>query len=154
MTDHFNIVDLFFQATRKNPGKTAIVYKNKAISFGALQNQVIETAHYFSAKGIVEDDRVLILVPMGNDLYRIVLALFKIGATAVFIDEWVSLKRLRECCKVVSCKAMIGVAKARLLALFASELKKIPIKLGVKYVKNNSARLNTEFTVTKKVIPH
>ena len=147
--DAFNITDLFFNAVKKDPVKIAIIYKKNRISFGELEKQVTETVHYFLEKGITNGDRVLILVPMSIHLYRIVLALFKIGVTAVFIDEWVSKKRLEECCRIVQCKAMIGVFKAKVFVLFSSELKKIPIKLGVKYVINASD-LNKTFPGTKK----
>ncbi len=150
MSDTFNIVDLFFQAAKRNPGKTAIIFKKSKISFGELEKQVTETAHFFLRKGINKGDRVLILVPMSIDLYRVVLALLKIGATAVFLDEWVSKKRMEECCKIVQCKALIGIFKARVFTFFSSELSKIPIKLGVKYVTGNSSDLNKTFSVTKK----
>ncbi len=138
MNDAFNIVDLFAEAAKKNPNKAAIIFENKTISFGELEMQVTETSYYFIAKGIEKGDRVFVLVPMSINLYRIVLALFKIGATAVFIDEWVSSKRMQECCKVVQCKAMIGIFKIRLLSNFLPELRKIPIRLGVNYTAAHS----------------
>lgn len=140
MTDtHFNIVDLFFASAKKYPKKTAIVYKKEEISFSELEKQINDTANYFISKGIEKGDRVLIFVPMSLDLYRSVLALFKIGAVAVFLDEWVSIKRLELCCEVAQCKAFIGIFKARVLAMFSGELRKIPIKLGASYtrIENN-----------------
>ncbi|EHQ30282.1 AMP-binding protein [Mucilaginibacter paludis] len=129
----FNITDLFFEAAKKHPLKTAIIAQGKRIHFGGLAAEVERTAQYFLKKGIGKGDRVLVFVPMGVNLYRIVLALFKIGATAVFLDEWVSKQRMEECCKVAQCKAFIGIAKARILAFLSAELRKIPIKLGVGY---------------------
>ncbi|MGI8583241.1 MAG: AMP-binding protein, partial [Chitinophagaceae bacterium] len=149
MIDTFNIADLFFRAAKRNAGKTAIIFKESKISFADLERRVMDSAHYFLKKGINKGDRVLILVPMSIDLYRIVLALFKIGATAVFLDEWVSKKRMEECCRIVNCKAMIGIFKARIFSFFSSELRKIPIKLGVEY-SGNIDDINKIFTVTKK----
>lgn len=134
MENNFNITDLFYQSAKKFPDKTAIIYKEKKISFAELEKQVNDTAAYFHTRGINKGDRVLIFVPMSLNLYRSVLALFKIGAVAVFLDEWVSMKRLEICCEVAQCKAFIGIFKARVLALFSSELRKIPIKLGTSYV--------------------
>ncbi len=147
MTEAFNIVDLFSDAAKKYPLKTAIIYKNRAISFSEFEKQVADTACYFISKGIGKSDRVLVFVPMSINLYRIVLALFKIGATAVFLDEWVSKKRMEECCKVAQCKAFIGIFKARILAMFSTELQKIPIRLGTVYSSDNS---NNVFPVTLK----
>ncbi len=133
-----NIVSLFYEAAKKYPNKAAIIYENQAISFAELERDVQQQAAYFQQKGIEKGDRVLIFVPMSLDLYRIVLALFSIGATAVFLDEWVSFKRLELCCEVAQCKAFIGGWKVRLLAFFSSKLRKMPIKLDLDYDKNSS----------------
>ncbi|MEO6638684.1 MAG: AMP-binding protein, partial [Ginsengibacter sp.] len=129
MNEAFNITSLFAEAAKKNPGKTAIIFKDKKISFTELEKQIDKTAQYFLSKKIGKGDRVLIFLPMSIHLYRIVLALFKIGAIAVFLDEWVSKKRMEECCKVAECKAFIAIFKVRLLSNFSNELRKIPIKL-------------------------
>src|ERR1700747_541143 len=100
LSEHFNIVELFFTAAQKHPERIAIIYKNREITFNELAEQVKNTACYFRNEGIEKGDRVLVFVPMNIDLYRIVLALFSIGATAVFLDEWVNKKRMEECCKV------------------------------------------------------
>ena len=139
MSEDFNITDLFFEAAAKFPGKPAIIYKDEVISFGAFAKEVDQTAAHFVKKGIMKGDRVMIFVPMSIDLYRIVLALFRIGATAVFLDEWVSKARMEECCKVAQCKAFIGGFKARALAMLSKELRKIPIKPGIKKVSGETS---------------
>ena len=129
----FNIADLFFDTAKKHPQKTAIIFHDKRVLFGELEKQVYDTAQFFLKKGIGKSDRVLVFVPMSIDLYRIVLAIFKIGATAVFLDEWVSRKRMEKCCEIAQCKAFIGIFKARSLSLLSTELRKIPVKLGLGY---------------------
>jgi olefin beta-lactone synthetase len=143
MDKNFNIVDLFFDAAGKYPGHIAIIDKKRQVTFLELGNEVQDTACYFLKKGIRQGDRVLVFVPMCIGLYRIVLALFKIGATAVFLDEWVNKKRMEECCKIAQCRAFIGIPKAHILSFFSSELRKIPIRLGTKFtpgLKNNLAK--------------
>lgn len=133
LPDRFNITDLFHEAARINPGKPAIIYREKRISFGALETAVTQTAAHFLRKGIRKGDRVLVFVPMSDDLYRTVLALFRIGAVAVFLDEWVSVKRLVECCRLAQCAAFIGTFKGRVLARLLPGLRSIPLHLGLKY---------------------
>jgi acyl-CoA synthetase (AMP-forming)/AMP-acid ligase II len=147
MMEPFNIVDLFYASAKKHPDKTAIIYKGQKISFGEFQQQVTATSAYFLKKGIKKGDRVMLFVPMSFDLYRIVLALFRIGATAVFLDEWVNKKRMEECCKVAQCQAFIGIFKARILSFFSSELRKIPIHLGLGYSASDS---HENFPATSK----
>jgi acyl-CoA synthetase (AMP-forming)/AMP-acid ligase II len=123
------------ESAEKYPDHVAIYYRDQSITYKDLAKAVKETAATFAAKGIQPGDRVLIFVPMSIDLYRSVLALFYMGATAVFLDEWVSKKRMELCCKIADCKAFIGIFKARVFAFFSKELKQIPIKLGTKYSK-------------------
>ncbi|PWL28926.1 MAG: AMP-dependent synthetase [Fluviicola sp. XM-24bin1] len=127
-----NISQLFLDAAEKYPDRLAIIDPKQGISYADLQKDVLETAAYFRSKGIQKGDRVLVFVPMSVDLYRIVLALFYCGATAVFLDAWVNKKRLELCCQIADCKGFIGVPKARIFAWFSRELRRIPIKLAMK----------------------
>ena len=117
--EHFNIVNLFFKSAEQFPEKAAIICKDETITFGVLKQQVEDTSDYFLGKGIRKGDRVMIFVPMGFDLYRTVLALLNIGATVVFLDEWVNKKRMEACCEIAQCKAFIGIFKARFFSLFS-----------------------------------
>ncbi len=130
-----NVIEYLHVNAREYPDKVAIQHKGRFITYASLEEDVLQTAAYFQTKGIHKGDRVLVFVPMSIDLYRIVLALFKIGATAVFLDEWVSKERMELCCKIAECKAFIGIWKARLFSYFSEELRKIPIKLRVDYEK-------------------
>ena len=127
-----NISELFISAAKSYPNKIAIIDPKGSITYSDLEKEVRKTAAYFQKKGIKQRDRVLVFVPMGIDLYRIVLALFYIGATAVFLDEWVNKKRLDLCCKLADCKGFIGVFKAQFYSFFLKELRQIPIKLKLK----------------------
>lgn len=125
-----NVTSLFFLQAELHPDTIALIDREeKTTSFGELAQEVIRTAAALKAKGIEKGDRVLIFIPMSIDLYRVVLALFYLGATAVFLDEWVNKKRLALCCELVSCKAMIGSRKALFLTWFLAPLRKLPIRL-------------------------
>lgn len=141
MSKEFNISNLFFEAAKNYPNHIAIIHNNNKIDYKELAAQVKNTAQYLLSKGIRKGDRVLIFIPMSMDLYRVVLAIFSIGATAVFLDEWVSVKRMETCCKVAECKGFIGIFKARVIALFSSELRKIPIQLSSNFKTCNKQQL-------------
>ncbi|MCB0429454.1 MAG: AMP-binding protein [Flavobacteriales bacterium] len=125
-----NIAQLFLEAARKYPDHAAIIQGDRQIRYDQLAEQVRSTAGYFRKKGIKPGDRVLVFVPMGIDLYRIVLALFYMGAVAVFLDEWVSRERLALCCRMADCKAFVAGGKVRFLARFIQPVRKIPIWIG------------------------
>ncbi len=128
-----NIIHHFLHQAQIYPNKAAIIDPKHSITFSQLQKDIENTATYFHQKGIRAGDRVLIFVPMSVALYRIVLAIFYMGATAVFLDEWVSKKRMEICCEVADCKAFIAGKKVRLLSLLSKQLRNIPIHLGTKY---------------------
>jgi olefin beta-lactone synthetase len=127
-----NIVSLFLNASKKTPHKIAIIDKEESISFAELEQHVIKRAAFLVNKGIQERDKVFVFIPMSINLYINILAIFYIGAVAVFIDEWVSLKRLGMCATLTKCKAYIGGGwKLKALSWFSKPLKAIPLKLSV-----------------------
>ncbi|MGV3761929.1 AMP-binding protein [Parapedobacter sp.] len=138
MENPFNIVSLFLDAAAKYPEKTAIADRDGAtITFSELAKDVQQTAAYFDRKGVRKGDRVLLFVSMGIDLYRNVLALFYVGATLVFVDQWSKLDRLDSCCRLADCKAFVGNWKAHLLRFFSKGIGRIPIKLGLSLTAGN-----------------
>ena len=127
-----NITKLFLDTADRLPDKKAIVEKNGEITFGELKQEVLQTAAYFRKKGIEKGDRVMVFIPMSIELYKVVLSLFYIGATAVFLDEWVNKKRLEICCQLANCKGFIGTGKAQFLRVISKEVRKVPIFLKTK----------------------
>lgn len=138
MNETFNISELFYEAARLHPDRLALIDGEHQVTYAALQKQVDETVQDYIRSGLKKGDRVLVFVPMSTDLYRIVLALFRMGAVAVFLDEWVSKKRMEICCNIAGCKAFVGVTKVHLLRLFSKELRKIPIVLKLRTVQTGA----------------
>lgn len=126
-----NITSLFLHAASQYSEETAIIEGDEQITYKQLEWEVKNYAAYLLRKGIQPGDRILIFVPMSIDLYKIVLAIFHIGAVAVFLDEWVNLQRMELCCKVAKCKALIAPWKYRIVSVFSKELRSIPIKLNI-----------------------
>ena len=148
--EEMNCVQHFFDAAKNFPDHQAIIAEGNSISYADLKGEVIATVRYFEAMGIRSGDRVLVFVPMSVDLYRIVLALFSMGATAVFLDEWVSKKRLEMCCKIADCTGFIGITKAHILRFFSKELRAIPVKLKIRH----SFKSDKQFELFSPTIDH
>lgn len=128
-----NITSVFLEQAQLRPDSIALIDRDDTtITYRQLADSVKQTAAHLQKKGIHRGDRVLIFIPMSIDLYRTVLALFYLGATVVFLDEWVNKKRLALCCELVSCKAMIGSRKALLLTWFLPPLRRLPIRLDTR----------------------
>ena len=126
-----NIITAFLDAAARDPDAVALVQDGKAIRYGELRAQVVETAAQLQSRGIAQGDRVLLFVPMSLTLYRVVLALFYLGASPVFLDEWVSIARLKACLEVAPCKALIAKRGFLLLSFFVASTRRIPIRIAV-----------------------
>ncbi len=125
-----NINHLFQESCKRFPDKIALKEKNNTLTFKELHQKVNERSTLFLTKDIQLGDRVLVLTPVSIDLYINLLALFEIGAIAVFLDQWSDKKRLLQACKTVSCKAMIASKKIRFLSLFFKEGRKIKLRFS------------------------
>ena len=133
-----NVASLFLNAAKKYPQHIAIVDQKSSITYQDLEKEVRSTAAYFYKKGIRPSHRVMVFVPMSIELYKTVLALFYLGATAVFLDEWVNRKRLELCCEIADCQGFIASNKIHVLSLISKQIRKIPIKLSISKTINQS----------------
>lgn len=129
-----NIISRFIEAAEKYPDTIAIIDGKRNITYAQLLEDIKQCACQLQEKGLKKGDSMIIFIPMGIDLYRTVLACFYIGAVAVFVDEWVNLKRLELCCEIANCKAFAGTWKARLIRIISKKIRQIPINF--KYKRN------------------
>src|SRR3989339_416747 len=104
-----NIVELVVENSCKHPSKIAISHNHRSITYKNLIEETKSIGLYLKEKGINKGDKVLIFVPMSIELYKIILAIFYIGATAIFLDAWSSKKRLEQAVNLSDCKAFIAI---------------------------------------------
>ena len=124
-----NIVEILFENAEKYPDKIAIIHKKEKISYKKLAQDVRNYAQAFLSKGIKKGDNVLIFVPMTIELYKILSAIFYIGATAVFVDVWANKNRLDQALTIVPCKAFIACPKAFILKLMSKKVREVEINI-------------------------
>jgi len=147
----YNIVRYFFEAVRKYPGRIAVADKQTSIAFGTLAQQVTDTARQLQACGIGPGDRVLVFVPISIDLYRIVLAIFRCGAVAVFAEEWANRHKLSEYLAIANCKAIISTRKILFLAsLLNQTIRQIPVKINSRTCKRYYFPVKARFWRSEK----
>ena len=142
MKNHKNIIQHFLNSAKQYPNNIALQEGNKSVTYQKFAKEVNQMANYYQSKGIEKGDRVLVFIPMSIDLYRSVLALFHIGATAVFLDEWVGKDRMEYCCELSRCKAFIGTWKLRLLACTSKPLRKLEVWLKPNAYKKHAANFD------------
>jgi len=110
------------------PGRPAIVHRGTTLAYGDFRKHVERRAAELCRRGVGKGDRVVLFVPMGIALYEILLAVFAIGAVAVFLDAWADPKRLDYAAELAEAKAFIAVPKAYLLLLRSRALRRIPVR--------------------------
>lgn len=126
-----NIIQLFIAAAHEHPERRVLMQGSNAVSYQQLLQEVKETAAYYRKRGLGRGNKVLVFKPISIGLYRTVLALLYIGAVPVFLDEWVSLARLKACCHTVPCKGMIASPLLIAASYLLQDLRKIPVKIAM-----------------------
>jgi olefin beta-lactone synthetase len=76
--------------------------------------------------GLRPGDTVLVLQPMSAELYIALIAVFRSGLTAMFVDPSAGMAQVERCCALARPKGFIGSARAHLLRLLAPSLGRIP----------------------------
>ena len=111
------------------PNRLALIHRGQTLTYGDFRVNVAKRAAEFRRRGIGKGDRIVIFVPMGIALYEILLAVFAIGAVAVFLDAWADPNRLDYAARLAEAKAYIAIPKAYLLLLKSRALRRIPVRL-------------------------
>ncbi len=130
-----NIAEVLRQHAVAHPDRAAIVDahggRDRVITFGALEGTTAQAAQLLSDSGLRPGDRVLVLQPMSAELYVALLAIFRLGLVATFVDPSAGMAHVERCCALAQPKALIGSPKAHLLRLLAPTLGRIPLKLAI-----------------------
>jgi len=125
-----NLAAILREQARQRPDQAAIVdsYRGqmRVTTFAMLERQVGQAAALLRQAGLCPGDRVLVLQPMSTELYVTLIALFRSGLVAVFIDPSAGMAQVERCCAVARPQAFIGSAKAHLLRLLVSSVRRIP----------------------------
>ncbi len=124
-----SIVEILNTACANFTVKTALIDKKRFITYGDLKDEILQTANFFLRSGIKPKTKVLVLIPFSVELYRVSLALNYIGATAVFIEDWISMKNLKWCCRQSGAVVMVTNRKGKIISYFIKTLRLIPLKL-------------------------
>ena len=110
------------------PDRAALIHRGKTLNYGDFRMRVEQRAAELRRRGVGKGDRVVLFVPMGIPLYEILLAVFSIGAVAVFLDAWADPRRLDYAAELAEAKAFVAIPKAYLLLLKSRALRRIPVR--------------------------
>ena len=82
------IGDMLSRQAHQRPGAPALVddHAGRVLTFAELDEDVGRAAAWLQDLGLRRGQAVLVFVPMSADLYVALLALFRLGAVALFLD--------------------------------------------------------------------
>jgi acyl-CoA synthetase (AMP-forming)/AMP-acid ligase II len=130
-----NIAALMQQQADQRPEGIAIIDSRggteRKTSFATLAADASRAAALFRKQGIGKGDRVLVFQPMSYELYVTLLAIFKLGAVAMFLDPSAGRDHVDRCCEIGTPAALVAGTKAHLLRLLSPSLRRIPQKFVI-----------------------
>ncbi len=133
-----NVADLIEQQARARPEAPAIVdvrgRRERVLAFGELIERATHLAATLHSHGIEAGDGVLILHPMSAELYVFIIALFRLGATGLFLDPAAGREHLEYGCRIFPPKAFFGSARAHLLRLISPAIRRIPLRYSTSWM--------------------
>jgi len=123
-----NIASYLKRAVEIAPYKRAVVYpagRNSSgrvmyshLTFLQLDRESDCLAHGMEDVGITRGTRTILMVKPGLEFFRIIFALFKIGAVPVVVDPGMGIRRMVECFKEGRPEAFVGIPPAHVIRVF------------------------------------
>ncbi len=101
-------------------------------TFSELEQRANNIAHFFKSYGITKNSKVLTFVKPTKDFSAIVFALFKLGATPIFIDPGMGKKNLLQAIEQISPEFMVAEPIVHLISfLYSKKFKSIKVSFNI-----------------------
>jgi acyl-CoA synthetase (AMP-forming)/AMP-acid ligase II len=112
-----NIASLILRHAETTPDRVAMVLPGRhtaplaeaTLTFAELADRIRRIAGGLRARGLRPGDRVVVLLPVGAELYTLVLALMASGMAAVLIDAGMGVKKVLQAVADARPKALVSV---------------------------------------------
>lgn len=126
-----NIAEILASQAASCGDRLAIIERRGALTFAALDRAAASAAAELAASGLSAGMRALVFAPMSAALYTVLIGLFRLRVTAVFVDPSAGRERLEACVRRVRPDAFVAVPRAHWLRLTSPAIRAIPIKLSI-----------------------
>jgi acyl-CoA synthetase (AMP-forming)/AMP-acid ligase II len=127
-----NIAEVLRDRARDLGRQPAIVDRDGTISFEELDRAAGRAAAELESAGLKRGDRALVFHPMSMRLYVVLVGLFRLGVTAVFLDPGAGRRHIDTCCRAAGPRAFVAAPAAHLLRVVSRAIRCIPIKVAVR----------------------
>lgn len=130
-----NVAEILYHHARDRPNALAIVDttrgKDQTWSFAALDRAAAQRAALLDDTGLKPGDAVLVLQPMSAELYITLVAIFRLGLIAMFLDPVSDRRDIERSLELNRPRGLIAGTKAHFLRLLCPALRRIPFKFSV-----------------------
>jgi acyl-CoA synthetase (AMP-forming)/AMP-acid ligase II len=139
-----NLVELLRRQAEHFPHRPAIIDtwrgQPRVTSFAELEQAAARGATLLDRLGLQPGDGVLVFYAMSGELYAAMLALFRLGLVAMFLDPSAGRKHIERCCDLCRPRGLIASPKAHMLRLVSPALRSIEKKLVIGWPVPGAAR--------------
>ncbi len=123
-----NLIDAFLEQVEARPDGVAIVGPSgEAVTYARLARRSAARAAAYRAAGIGQGDVVLIAHGVSPELYEVLLAVFRLGAVAMFPEPAAGLKGVGLAIEGVKPKAMAAGSLAKWLRWLSPPMRRLPV---------------------------
>ncbi len=130
-----NLVALLDGQAHARPQAPAIIDhqggRERVMTFAELRERSQQLAAMWHARGVRAGDPALVFQPMSAELYVVLVALWRLGAVAMFLDPSAGQKYLERCCSLLAPRLLVASARAHLLRFTSPPLRRIPRKFVI-----------------------
>ena len=125
-----NIAEILLQRAEELGDNAAIIdvhrNRNRSYSFRELDVATASVAGQLQRANLKPGDGVLLLHPVAAELYLVLIALFRLGCVAIFLDPSAGRAHIERCCAIFPPKAYFGSQRAQLLRWVTPYLRQVP----------------------------
>ncbi len=114
-----NLAKIFFDNAKRHPDKIAFVipkeyqdfanYSERIITFDEFKDEVIKYQKGLIDSGYKKGDRIILLTPINENLYALMLAMFSLGLVAVFLDPGIGFRKILTAISDSRAKAIVSI---------------------------------------------
>ena len=127
-----NCINLFYKTCQSDPDKPALWINGRTLTFKELYNLSGKAQAFCKSLGIQKGDTVLLFDNVGFRLYAFIIAILALGANIIFIEPWMSPKKISSIIANMKPKFFIKNASGALWSFFFQSVRAIPYKADMK----------------------
>lgn len=135
---------------------------SRGLTFSELEQAAGQVARLLRQSGLERGNTVLVLHPMSAELYIVLVAIFRLGLVAMFLEPSAGREHINRCCTLRPPEGIVASARAHLLRFgrrsFAVFLPSSPsvreCQVQSRCNAPNGYDISRRFSLAHRILPH